>query len=94
MPTYVALLDWTDQGVRDFKGASTRRSRAKSERETRRPVHQRLVDGHARPRCNGRSAEDETLAAALLSTAGQGKVRTTDLRAFTQEEMRNLIGKV
>lgn len=38
--------------------------------------------------------DDETLAAALLSAAGQGNFRTTTLRAFTREEMRTVIGKV
>ena len=37
--------------------------------------------------------DDETLAAALLSVAGQGNIRTTTLRAFTRDEMRTVIGK-
>jgi uncharacterized protein with GYD domain len=40
------------------------------------------------------ATDDETLAAALLALAGQGNLRTTTLRAFTGEEMRNIIGKV
>jgi uncharacterized protein with GYD domain len=33
-------------------------------------------------------------AAALLSVAEQGNIRTTTLRAFTGAEMRTIIGKV
>jgi uncharacterized protein with GYD domain len=37
--------------------------------------------------------DDRTLAAALLSAAGLGNIRTTTLRAFRAEEMRSVIGK-
>ena len=39
MPTYVALLDWTDQGVRDFKDSVDRYEAAQKAYESRRPVH-------------------------------------------------------
>ena len=37
--------------------------------------------------------DDETLAAALLSVAGLGNIRTTTLRAFSADEMRGVISK-
>jgi uncharacterized protein with GYD domain len=37
--------------------------------------------------------DDQTLAAALLAVAGQGNIRTTTLRAFTADEMRDVIIK-
>jgi uncharacterized protein with GYD domain len=37
--------------------------------------------------------DDESLAAALLRVASQGNIRTQTLRAFTQDEMRSVIGK-
>lgn len=37
--------------------------------------------------------DDQTLAAALLAVAGQGNIRTTTLRAFTADEMREVISK-
>jgi uncharacterized protein with GYD domain len=38
--------------------------------------------------------DDQTLAAALLTVAGQGNIRTTTLRAFSADEMRDVISKV
>jgi uncharacterized protein with GYD domain len=37
--------------------------------------------------------DDQTLAAALLAVAGQGNIRTTTLRAFTGDEIRDVIIK-
>jgi uncharacterized protein with GYD domain len=37
--------------------------------------------------------DDATLAAALLTLAAQGNLRTTTARAFTAEEMRGVIAK-
>jgi uncharacterized protein with GYD domain len=37
--------------------------------------------------------DDQTLAAAMLRSAGQGNIRTTTLRAFRAEEMRSVIAK-
>jgi uncharacterized protein with GYD domain len=38
--------------------------------------------------------DDQTLAAALLTVAGARSVRTTTLRAFTADEMRDVIGRL
>jgi uncharacterized protein with GYD domain len=37
--------------------------------------------------------DDETATAALLSTAAQGNIRTTTLRAFNEGEMRSVLEK-
>jgi uncharacterized protein with GYD domain len=96
MPTYVALIDWTDQGVRSFKDSVDRYESARSQLEE---LGVRFTDIHWTLGAHDLVAmidapDDETLAAGLLAVAGQGNIRTTTLRAFTGDEMRSIIGKV
>ena len=96
MSEYVALINWTDQGVRDFKNTVDRYEAAENQFQS---LGVRFTNiwwtlGAHDIVATIDAPDDETLAAALLSTAGQGNIRTTTLRAFTQEEMRTVIGKV
>ena len=96
MPQYVALIDWTDQGVRNFKDTVDRYEAAENAFQElgvnftniwwTLGVHDIVATVEA--------PDDETLAAALLAVAGQGNIRTTTLRAFSREEMRSVIGKI
>jgi uncharacterized protein with GYD domain len=96
MPTYIALLDWTDQGVRSFKNSVDRYEAAQSRfgalGVSFRDIHWTL--GAHDLVATVDAPDDETLAAALLALAGEGNIRTSTLRAFTADEMRNVIGKV
>ena len=96
MPTYVALIDWTDQGVRNFKDTVDRYEGAQSACDNLgvRFTDVRWTLGTHDIVATVEAPDDETLAAALLSVAGQGNIRTTTLRAFTGEEMRTIIDKV
>ena len=96
MPAYIALIDWTEQGVRDFKNTVDRYEAAQSAFES---IGVRFTDvwwtlGTHDIVATVEAPDDETLAAALLSVAGQGNIRTTTLRAFTRDEMRTVIGKI
>ena len=95
MPAYIALIDWTDQGVRDFKDTVDRYEAAQSAFES---LGVRFTDvwwtlGTHDIVATVEAPDDETLAAALLSVAAQGNIRTTTLRAFTREEMRTVLSK-
>ena len=96
MPTYVALIDWTDQGVSNFKDTVDRYEAAESAFESLGVLFTGVLWtlGTHDMVATVEAPDDETLAAALLSVAAQGNVRTTTLRAFSREEMRTLIGKV
>ena len=95
MPTYVALLDWTDQGVRSFKESVDRYEAAADQLEalgvTFRDVYWTLGAHDLVSVID--APDDETLAAGLLAVAGQGNIRTTTLRAFSRDEMRSVIEK-
>jgi uncharacterized protein with GYD domain len=95
MPTYILLVDWTDQGVRNFKDTVDRYEAAEGAFESLgvRFTDIRWTLGTHDMVTTAEAPDDETLAAALLSVAGQGNIRTTTLRAFTREEMRTVIGK-
>jgi uncharacterized protein with GYD domain len=96
MPSYIALCNWTEQGVRSFNQSVDRYE------ATRAPFEQLGVSirdiywtlgGHDLVFV-AEAPDDETFAAALLSLGGQGNLRTTTLRAFGPDEMRAVIGKV
>jgi uncharacterized protein with GYD domain len=96
MPTYIALIDWTDQGVRNFKDTVDRYEAAQSAFEGLgvRFTDVRWTLGVHDIVATVEAPDDEALAAALLAVAQQGNIRTTTLWAFTGEEMRAIIGKV
>jgi uncharacterized protein with GYD domain len=94
VPTYVVLVDWTDQGVRGFRDSVDRLEAAQDQ------LHSMGVEldtywtlGAHDMVSIVEAPDDQTLAAALLSTAGLGNFRTTTLRAFRREEMRTVIEK-
>jgi uncharacterized protein with GYD domain len=95
MPTYVALIDWTEQGVRGFKDSVDRYEAASGQLEALgvnfKEIYWTLGSHDIVTIID--APDDETLAAGLLAVAGQGNIRTTTLRAFTGDEMRSVIGK-
>jgi uncharacterized protein with GYD domain len=96
MPTYVTLIDWTDQGVRNFKDTVDRYEAAQNAFES---LDVRFTNvwwtlGSHDIVATVEAPDDEALAAALLAVAGQGNIRTTTLRAFSRDEMRSVIGRV
>ena len=95
MPTYVALLDWTDQGVRDFKATVDRYEAASGQLESLGVTFKQVywtLGAHDLVSVI-EAPDDETLAAGLLAVAGQGNIRTTTLRAFDGDQMRSVIAK-
>jgi uncharacterized protein with GYD domain len=96
MPTYIALIDWTDQGVRNAKESVDRYEAAQGQLQE---LGVRFTDIRWTLGAHDivgviDAPDDETLAAGLLAVAGQGNIRTTTLRAFTADEMRAVVAKV
>jgi uncharacterized protein with GYD domain len=95
MPSYIVLMNWTDQGVKSFRDSV---DRAEAAEIVLSPVGIRFTDvrwtvGAYDLIATLETPDEETLAAALLTLAAQGNLRTTTLRAFTSEEMRGVIAK-
>ena len=96
MPRYVVLIDWTEQGVRNFKDTVDRYEAANNQLEG---LGVRFEDtywtlGNHDIVSIVDAPDDESLAAGLLAVAGAGNIRTTTLRAFSADEMRSVIGKL
>jgi uncharacterized protein with GYD domain len=96
VPKYVVLIDWTEQGVRNFKESVDRYEAANSQLEG---LGVRFGDiywtlGSHDIVAIADAPDDESLAAGLLAVAAGGNIRTTTMRAFSADEMRSLIGKV
>ena len=95
MPSYIALIDWTEQGVRTF-GESVGRFRLARETFESRGVRFRVAFwtlGEHDLVVIADADDDESLAAALLAIASQGNIRTRTMRAFSEQEMEGVNGK-
>jgi uncharacterized protein with GYD domain len=95
MPTYIGLLNWTDQGVRGFKETVNRYRQAKQAFEAQgvrfRDVYWTMGETDI---VAVLEADDEAaLAAATLQLGAQGNIRTRMMRAFSEQEMEGVIGK-
>ncbi|MFD8329654.1 GYD domain-containing protein [Streptomyces lydicus] len=95
MSTYVALLNWTDQGVRNYKDTAKRADAfaAAAQKLGAKLLNLYWTVGPYDLVAVVEAPDDETATAALLQLGGVGNVRTTTLRAFDQEEMGRIIGK-
>jgi uncharacterized protein with GYD domain len=93
MPTYIAMLKWTPQGVQDLKQSPSRLDAARkgftSAGVTMKDFY--MVTGHHDMIAIIEAPDDAALAKALLTTMSQGSVTTETCRAFTEDEYRQII---
>jgi uncharacterized protein with GYD domain len=95
MPTYVSLINWTDQGIKNYKDSPSRaadfiklaESSGGRVRELLWTVGEydlvTVVD----------FPDDQTATAALLQVGSLGSIRSNTMRAFSADEMTTIIGK-
>ena len=95
MATYIVLSDWTQQGVANFEQTVDRYDAGLSQLEALGvKVKERYWTLGAHDMVSILEAsDDEMLAAALLKLASLGNFRTTTLRAFSADEMSDVIAK-
>ena len=95
MPTYVSLIHWTEQGIKNYKDTRKRledftklaESKGGKVRESLYTVGEYdIVTVTEFP-------DDETATTALLEVGALGNVRTNTMRAFTAEEMGGIISR-
>jgi uncharacterized protein with GYD domain len=93
MATYVTLLKYTEQGLKNIKESPTRLEKAKQALKALggelKSFH--LVQGRYDAIVFSEAPNDEVAAKFALATGSQGNVRTETMRAFTEEEYRKLI---
>jgi uncharacterized protein with GYD domain len=94
MPTYIALLKWTSQGLQNLKQSPARLDSTRKGFEAMgvKMKDFYMVTGQHDMVCVMEAPDDITLAKAILATAGQGNVTTETCRAFTEDEYRRIVG--
>jgi uncharacterized protein with GYD domain len=95
MPIYVSLINWTEQGIKNFKD-TTRRAQEFGDavQKAGGRVHELLwTIGECDIVTVVEFPDDETATAALLRVGAQGNIRTRSMRAFNAEEMAGIIAR-
>ena len=96
MPTYIALLNWTQQGASKISASP---KRLDAGRKAFKKVGAEIKDvyltmGRHDMVCVIEAPDDESYAKALLGLASQGNVSTETLKAFSEDEYRKIIGSL
>lgn len=93
MPTYVVLMNWTEQGIKAYKESPKRIEAAKKTLEPRgikfRSVHYTM--GPHDLVVVLEAPNDELLNKALLEIGSQGNVRSLTLKSWTPEEFTRMV---
>jgi uncharacterized protein with GYD domain len=96
MATFVMLVSFTDQGVRNVKDTTKRadafKEMAKKAGVTVKDLYWTL--GQYDVVAIGEAPDDETATAVALSVSSLGNIRTQTLRAFSRDEMSAILGKM
>jgi uncharacterized protein with GYD domain len=95
MPTYISLINYTDQGIRTVKDTLGRSDAAQqlasSMGGSLNAIYWTL--GSYDLVAVSEAPDDETATAFALALGSQGNVRTTTLRAFDADAMRGILAK-
>ena len=96
MTTYIMLMKLTDEGVKNIKHAP---QRIEQGIKTAEAMGAKLlgfytVMGEYDYVVIGEGTNDETMMTFLLGLGSLGFVRTTTLKAFTKEELVNILKKL
>ena len=96
MPTYISLVKWTDQGIRNVKDSSQRLDAFKKGVQAAggKVTGFYLTMGRYDMVTIVESPSDEVAAAMVLSMGRLGNIRTETLKAFPEEQYRGIIAKV
>ena len=96
MPTYIALMNWTDQGVRTVRDSLHRREQADALAEKHGAKIEQVywTVGPYDIVSILDAPDDESATAVLLELASEGNLRTTTLRAYGREEMSGIIQRL
>lgn len=96
MPTYVGLVKWTDQGVKNAR-ETVQRARAFREDLERRGGKLLAIywtQGRYDIAVTMETPDEQTAMAELLALGSLGNVRTETLRAFSESEMEAILQKL
>ena len=98
MPTYVLLVNWTDQGIKNVRETVHRADKGVLEQleqtyGTRVRQIYWTVGSHDLVTIV-EAPDEESVSAMVLALGSQGNLRTTTLRAYDHEEMSRIIERL
>jgi uncharacterized protein with GYD domain len=96
MPTYINLVSWTDQGIRNIKEAPQRIDAFKKAVQA---AGGKLIGFYS---TMGKydlvtiidAPNDEAVASIAIGTESKGSIRTETLRAFSEDQFRTMVAKM
>jgi uncharacterized protein with GYD domain len=93
MPTYVSLVNWTEQGIKNFRDTVRRAEDASGLIETHGGQQRQMLWtlGEYDLVAVVDFPDDETATAVLLQIGAGGNVRTKTMKAFDAEQMSAII---
>ena len=96
MPTYITLIKFTDQGSRNIKKTLKDQEEAikNGEKMGAKFVGVYTVMGEYDVVTIFECPSDEVALTGVMAASADGNIRTTTLRAFTQEEFREIVNKM
>lgn len=96
MATYIALVNFTDQGIRYIK-QTTERAKGLVNAAAKMGVTIKDIYWTMGPfdaLFTADAPDDETMTILAISLGSLGNVRTQTMRAFSAEEMNSILGKL
>ena len=96
MPTYVVLMNWTDQGVRTVRDTVHRREQADAlaEKHGARIEQVYWTVGPYDIVAILEGPDEESVTAVMLELGSAGNLRTTTLRAYERDEMSGIVQRL
>ena len=95
MPTYISLIRWTDQGIRNLKGSPDRQRQVMQRAEQAGgKVTIYVTMGEYDSVAIIEAPDDQTAMRQLLALGAEGNVRTITMKAITQEEFAQVVGSL
>jgi uncharacterized protein with GYD domain len=96
MPTYIALMKYTQQGIANLKDSP---GRLDAGRKAFKKLGVKIKDtyltmGRYDLVCTIEAPDDETFATVMLTLGSQGNVQTETLKAFSEAEFRRIATNV
>ncbi|HSR54458.1 MAG TPA: GYD domain-containing protein [Acidobacteriota bacterium] len=93
MPSYIMLLRWTQKGVESVKQSPSRLAKAKEALQAAggavKVFYKTMGRYDAVVVCE--APDDATIARTALSLGAQGFIRTETMRAFSEDEFREIV---
>ena len=96
MQAYITLFKWTDKALADIKGfpERTRLNRAAAEKVGCRVIGLWVTEGEYDIVGVWEAPDDQTAAAFALTVASKGYATSQTMRAFSEDEFAQIVGKL